>query len=306
MMGACEMLLLEDIAYRLMKRGWSALRAIKIAFITSILLHVAVTLAIWASFILMYPVFLVPLLHILILFIIMCLIITLGLYIMLPSVVLFLARSLSVAEPGLFNILNSVMEKVRGIRRVHLLIRDKGGLNAYSVGNVFKRAIILSKSTCTILSEEELKAVMGHEIGHFLKLDRVLLFTQFLVICTGVFNTALAALLIASLLYLNITLAIVMSIIVFVPAVIIDLSLSRLREHYADMCAVKVSSSEALASALRKMEMARRSGGGKNKLLVSLLLLILRALRTHPLSSDRIYVAKHYHQELLYENAQIA
>jgi len=305
-MGACEMLLLEDIAYRLMKKGWSALRAVKIAFITSILLHVAVTLAIWASFILMYPVILVPLLYLFIISITLCLSIALGLYVMLPSVALFFARPLNVAELGLLNILNSVMEKVRGLKRVQLLIRDKGGPNAYSVSNVFKRAIILSKSICTILSEEELKAVMGHEIGHFSRLDRALLFTRFLVICTGIFNIALATFLIASLLHLNITLAIVMSIIMFVPAVTIDLSLSRLREHYADMCAVKVSSSEALASALRKMEMAWRSGGEKNKLLISLLLPILRALRTHPLSSDRIYVAKHYHQELLYENAQIA
>ena len=115
-MGACGMLLFEGIAYRLMEKGWSTLRAVKIAFINSILLHVVVTLAIWASFMLMYPVFLIPLLHILILSIVVCLIIALGLYIILPSVVSFLARSLSVAEPGLLNILISVMEKVQRLR----------------------------------------------------------------------------------------------------------------------------------------------------------------------------------------------
>lgn len=65
----------EGIAYRLMEKGWSTLKAVKIAFVNSILLHVVVTLVIWVSFMLMCPVFLIPLLHILILSIVVCLII---------------------------------------------------------------------------------------------------------------------------------------------------------------------------------------------------------------------------------------
>jgi len=152
-------------------------------------------------------------------------------------------------------LVDEVKEKV-GIKGKVIALRVSGPPNAFAYGNfIFGRRVAVSESLINMLSEEELKAVIGHELGHHLHKDTVI--------------TLLFSIIPSVIYYLGYSMVIrsinreennILPLLVGLGLVIVSflvqllvLAFSRLREYYADYVGAKYVSKEAMQSALARL-----------------------------------------------------
>jgi len=210
--------------------------------------------------------------------------------------------------------------------------------NAFAVGNSLKRMVVVTKGLLDLNpTDEELESVLAHEIGHLAHRDNSYALstslTPFLVYMIGV-GIALAgyAMITAGTsvartsdreesrglglsMMLGGLVGVLMGIAVTVSAFIINipvLAFSRIREHLADIYSVDTLRSNALLSALRKIEEAITSmkterESGKQIIGVRKMLYIVPALSggiigtifsTHPSLAERALVVEARLREL--------
>jgi len=144
--------------------------------------------------------------------------------------------------------------------------------NAYAVGNVLKRSIVIHEGLLKVLSRDEVKAVIAHELGHLAHHDNSYMlatsFTPMLTYLLGLTllltgyvliteapksreegsGAGLAGLTLVLLGAVVTALAMVLNIAV--------LAFSRVREHMADIYSVRTTRNDAIATALDKIRAA--------------------------------------------------
>jgi len=200
----------------------------------------------------------------------------------------------------LTSLAKGVAERAGYRKRFEVYLDPQPIPNAYAIGNELKRIVVVTQGLLDLgLSKEELEAVIAHEIGHLAHRDNAYAvstsLTSFLTYIIGVaavifglsvfsaasqsaravnysWNTRqqsseglavlMTALIGASAVIFGLVM-IALSVIVNIPV----LAFSRIREHLADIYSVDTLRSDALASALTKIEsgvekmVAERRGG---------------------------------------------
>ncbi len=154
----------------------------------------------------------------------------------------------------------------QGMKMPKLYIIDDDSLNAFASGiNEKSYAISLSKGIIAKLNDEELEGVMGHELTHIQNRDvRVLIIS---IIFVGIFSF-LAEMAFRSLRFSGsgrrskdskgsgaiILIAIVITAVAYLIAMLLRFGISRKREYLADAGSAEMTKKPyALASALRKI-----------------------------------------------------
>lgn len=152
----------------------------------------------------------------------------------------------------------------KGMKTPKIYVIDDDSLNAFASGlssNTF--AVSLSKGIINKLNDEELEAVIAHELTHIRNRDVRLLIVS--IIFVGIF-AFVAEIAFRSLRYSNIggknkkgggaylIVLLIIGIIGYLLSILLRFALSRKREFLADAGAVEMTkNSKALASALRKV-----------------------------------------------------
>jgi len=181
---------------------------------------------------------------------------------------LLIDLSFSVTEDEyLQKLVDEVKEKV-GIKGKITAVRAKGLPNAFAYGNfIFGRKIAVSESLINMLDEEELKAVIGHELGHHKHKDSVLMLL-FGIVPSVIYYLGY------SMVWGGISdrrnggvLALIGFILVIVSFLVqlLVLAFSRLREYYADYVGAKYVSKKGMQSALAKLYIFYKEGGYESK-----------------------------------------
>lgn len=171
------------------------------------------------------------------------------------------------------------LKKSQGISyKVQLYVAETDIPNAFAIGNFFKKAIVINKGLLKVLGDEEVKAVLAHELGHIVRRDNAYMLASSLIpyfayiisiafILGGYFvvkgssstlqssrgNNQLAGLfgVIIGVLIL------VLGFILLVLSIIVNASVmafSRIREHLADLYSVKATKSIKIAHALLELD----------------------------------------------------
>ena len=166
--------------------------------------------------------------------------------------------------------------------------------NAFAVGNVFKKAVVVHSGLLRVLDRDEVRAVLAHELGHIANRDNAYMIavslTPFLTYVVGLLSllfgvgyimgtvkgaqrtieyaksrgekeeeVALGA-------YFAVLIAIVIGLIAVMVGLLLTvasylanigvLAFSRIREHLADMYSVRVTGGTEIVQALEKIERA--------------------------------------------------
>ena len=306
--------MLEGVAYRLIERGLKASTAVKIASAVLVALFVLYSLlsaASWsvASRLLEGTSLLPSLVRESLTFASCVLAIWLSLYLLSPLLAKLFSRPPEGDELFLLEALGDVRRGARHKGRMGVRLLDVGFPNAFLVGNAFERVILVCRGLLSVLDKEEVRAVLAHELGHVTGLNRALSSVYLATICVAVANALPTSIVLADLLGLRgpAELSLLLGVFVtFVPAGVIALSVGRLREHLADMRSVEATNAHALVRALEKVEALRARGPASvrrllsrpSSLVIALLGLVLRLVRVHPSTEDRIRVIERYCEEL--------
>jgi heat shock protein HtpX len=169
-------------------------------------------------------------------------------------------------QPKLYNLLENLCIS-RGLKTPNLYIIQSDALNAYASGIDEKSyAITVTSALLATLNDDEMEAVLGHELTHIMDRDTRLLIVT--IVFTGMISF-LAQLMWRGLRFASFTrargkgaggaavimlIAAVMLLIGYVLALVLRLALSRKRELLADAGSVDLTKNpQALISALRKI-----------------------------------------------------
>lgn len=166
-------------------------------------------------------------------------------------------------QPKLYNLLENLCIS-RGLKVPALYIIDDPQLNAYASGlDENSYSITVTRGILERLNDEEMEAVLGHELTHIINRDcRLLIVT---IVFTGMIS--FAAQMIWRSLYISsysrrergnggllLLIAGVMMAVGYALALVLRFALSRKREYMADAGSVELTKDpEALISALRKI-----------------------------------------------------
>jgi heat shock protein HtpX len=210
------------------------------------------------------------------------------------------------AAPGLARVVAEIASRA-GIPTPKLYLIDLPVPNAFATGrNPSHAAVAVSRSLLDLLSENELRAVIAHELGHVLNRD---------ILVSSVATTIASA--ISSVAHFLQWGAIfgggsrdreggnpiaLIALIILTPfiALIIQLAISRTREYGADDASAKLTGAPMdLANALRKLENASQrrplAGTARQQTTASLFIVnpfggnvFARLFSTHPPIEDRI------------------
>lgn len=157
-------------------------------------------------------------------------------------------------DPELQKVVNKVGAKL-GVRGVVALTASMPP-NAFSYGNVLAgKYLLVSEELKDMLTPEELEAVVGHELAHHKMKDGFVLLILGLV-PTVMFNLGEILLRHRRLLrFVKVPIVFIYFILLMsaVAVEVLVLTLSRVREFYADAVGAAVSSPEAMAGALEKI-----------------------------------------------------
>lgn len=193
----------------------------------------------------------------------------------------------------LYRMIEELAEKA-GLEKVPRLFLDRRPmLNAYTIEDKTRSAIVLTESLLFGLSAAEIKAVLAHEIAHLKNRDiGIMVFSDQVRRLTSYMAVAGQLLLI---LYLPLMLVngvavpwglLVAMIAAPTVSALFQIALSRNREFKADLDAVKLSGDPSgLATALQKIN---RQSSFWQKLYAPYLREIPELLRTHPNTEARI------------------
>ena len=152
-------------------------------------------------------------------------------------------------------LVDEVKERV-GIKDEIVALKAKGVPNAFAYGNfLFGKRIAVTESLINMLDEEELKAVIGHELGHHKHKDSV--FMLLFGIVPSIIYYLGYTMIWSSLEDRDnrgvlVILGIVLTLVSFLVQILV-LAFSRLREYYADYVGAKYVSKEGMQYALAKL-----------------------------------------------------
>ena len=288
-----SILLVGPLVYWLIGRGFSASRVVGGATFLASLLAIPGLLAVA---LLVLAVFRVASLSSLAYLAVILLVLFIAQYLVAPYLVLYTSRA---RRPGAGE--EWVVELFEEVRRssgyrgeVELYIVDTPVPNAFAVGNVFKKAVVVHSGLLRVLDRDEVRAVLAHELGHIANRDNAYMIavslTPFLTYVIGLLSllfgvgyimgtvkgaqrtieyaksrgeneeeVALGA-------YFAVLIAIVIGLIAIMVGLLLTvasylanigvLAFSRVREHLADMYSVRVTGGTEIVQALEKIERA--------------------------------------------------
>lgn len=208
---------------------------------------------------------------------------------------------------GVYKMIDELAGKARLEKVPALFIDHSPEINAFTVEDKEKAAIVLSSGILNHLSKRELYGVLAHEIAHLKNNDvRIMLFTEQFRRLTALMALFGQILLVLSLPFLFVSQVAVpwITILLLITAPMISLlfqvALSRNREFNADMDAVLLAGDvEGLSQALKKINM---QVSFLQKLYAPAIRNLPEILRTHPNTTARIkrleYLAAGSRQEL--------
>ncbi len=175
-------------------------------------------------------------------------------------------------EPRLYNLLENLCIS-RGIAMPKLRIADDDALNAFATGlNEKQYSIIVTRGLMNALNDQELEAVLGHELTHIRNGDvRLLVIAVVIAGVISFFGEMVFRLFFQNAFYgrrssnssdkkgggafIAIAIAIALIVVAWVLSIVIRFALSRSREYLADSGAVELTKNpDAMISALRKIE----------------------------------------------------
>ncbi len=215
-------------------------------------------------------------------------------YLVAPYLVLYTSRARrpGAGEEWVVELFEEVKRSSGYRGEVELYIVDTPVPNAFAVGNVFKKAVVVHSGLLRELDRGEVKAVLAHELGHIAHRDNAYMIavslTPFLTYVIGLLSllfgvgyimgtvkgaqrtieyaksrgekeeeVALGA-------YFGVLIAIVIGLMAVMVGLLLTvasylanigvLAFSRVREHLADMYSVRVTGDTRIASALVKIE----------------------------------------------------
>ncbi len=210
------------------------------------------------------------------------------------------------AAPGLARVVADVASRA-GIPTPKLYLIDLPAPNAFATGrNPSHAAVAVSSSLLNLLNENELRAVIAHEMGHVLNHD--------ILVSSVAATIASAVSSLAHILQWGMILGggssrdrngsnplAMLALIILTPiiALIIQLAISRTREYGADAASARLTGAPLdLASALKKLEFASQRmpfmGTPRQQTTASLFIVnpfrgtLSRLFSTHPPLDDRI------------------
>lgn len=172
-------------------------------------------------------------------------------------------------DEGLQEIVNRVASRL-GLSKPPKAVVVKGPPNAFAYGNILSgRYVAVSSEMMRITSEEELEAVVGHEIGHHLHRDNmVMLFLGILpsviyylgisLINSGLYSSSYSNRRNGSGGLLLVAIGFVAVLISFLLQILV-LAFSRMREYYADYEGARAAGRRSMQSALAKLHLYYRS-----------------------------------------------
>jgi heat shock protein HtpX len=178
-------------------------------------------------------------------------------------------------EPRLYNILENLCIS-RGIPMPTLRVADDEALNAFATGlNPKQYSITVTRGLMNALNDQELEAVLGHELTHIRNGDvRMMVVAVVIAGVISFFGELVFRLFFQASYYggfggrrssgdgdrkggagLAIIIAIALIVVAWLLSVVIRLALSRQREYLADAGSVELTKNpDAMISALRKIE----------------------------------------------------
>ncbi|WP_456325523.1 zinc metalloprotease HtpX [Desulfonauticus submarinus] len=239
---------------------------------------------------------------------ILALMMNIGSYWFSDKIVLAMYQAREVSEqeaPFLHQIIEELARKA-GIPKPKIYILPQDVPNAFATGrNPNTGVVAVTEGILKILSQEELKGVLAHEIGHIKNRD--------ILIQTIAATLAGVIMFVASMVRWavifgfgrsdeedggNLLLALVMAIVAPIAAMLIQLAISRSREYLADETgAALCGNPEYLASALEKLDTYSRHMGAAHVSPATAHMFIVNPLRgeslmalfsTHPPIQERI------------------
>ena len=179
-----------------------------------------------------------------------------------------------VEEPRLYNLLENLCIS-RGIAMPKLRIADDDALNAFATGlNEKQYSITVTRGLMNALNDQELEAVLGHELTHIRNGDvRLLVIAVVIAGVISFFGEMVFRLFFLNAFYgrrssdssssdkkgggavIAIVIAIALIVVAWVLSIVIRFALSRSREYLADSGSVELTKNpDAMISALRKIE----------------------------------------------------
>jgi heat shock protein HtpX len=176
-------------------------------------------------------------------------------------------------EPRLYNILENLCIS-RGIPMPTLRIAEDDALNAFATGlNQKQYSITVTRGLLNALNDQELEAVLGHELTHIRNGDvRMMVIAVVIAGVISFFGEMVFRLFFQSTFYggfggrrrddrrgggagIAILIAIALIVVAWLLSVVIRFALSRQREYLADAGSVELTkNSDAMIMALRKIE----------------------------------------------------
>jgi len=272
-------LLVGPLVYWLIGRGYSASRVVRGATFLASLLAIPGLLAVA---LLVLAVFRVISISSLAYLAAVLLVLFVAQYLVAPYLVLYTskARRPGAGEEWVVELFEEVKRSSSYKGDVELYIVDTPVPNAFAVGNVFKKAVVVHSGLLTVLDRGEVKAVLAHELGHIANRDNAYMIavslTPFFVYAVGLLSIFLGMGIIMSaaggaqrqsrgaqsgvLVELAIgAAAISVGLLLAAASYLANigvLAFSRVREHLADMYSVRVTGGTEIVQALEKIERA--------------------------------------------------
>jgi heat shock protein HtpX len=175
-------------------------------------------------------------------------------------------------EPRLYNLLENLCIS-RGITMPTLRIADDDALNAFATGlNQKQYSITVTRGLINALNDQEMEAVLGHELTHIRNGDvRMLVIAVVMAGAISFFGELVFRIFFQNMMWgggrrssssdrkggagLAIIIAIAIIVVVWILSIVIRFALSRQREYLADAGSVELTKNpDAMISALRKIE----------------------------------------------------
>ena len=174
-------------------------------------------------------------------------------------------------EPRLYNLLENLCIS-RGITMPKLRIADDDALNAFATGlNDKQYSITVTRGLMNALNDQEMEAVLGHELTHIRNGDvRMLVIAVVIAGVISFFGEMVFRMFFQNIMWggrrrssddrrggagVAIIIAIALIVIAWLLSVVIRFALSRRREYLADAGSVELTKNpDAMISALRKIE----------------------------------------------------
>ena len=174
-------------------------------------------------------------------------------------------------EPRLYNLLENLCIS-RGITTPTLRVADDEALNAFATGmNEKQYSITVTHGLIEALNDQELEAVLGHELTHIRNGDvRMMVVAMVIAGVLGFFGELVFRIFFQNMLWgggrrsredgkggagIAIVIAIAIIALVWILSIVIRFALSRQREYLADAGSVELTKNpDAMIMALRKIE----------------------------------------------------